>query len=141
MTTRRLGVSATLVDGHLVAGDVAIDRELVESVGLPPASGGGTHNPALMDALRRRLGHVPLLTSDERGLPPDAKESVLWALLGWLSWHGLPGATSATGATVPRILGRFSPGDGPLRLPEPATAPVRRLALRTLDRPIAGRTR
>ena len=105
------------------------------------ASGGGTHNPALMDALRRRLGDVPLVTSDERGLPPDAKESVLWALLGWLSWHGLPGATIATGATVPRILGRFSPGDGPLRLPEPATAPVRRLALRTLDRPMAGRTR
>ncbi len=76
------------------------------------ASGGGTHNPALMDALRRRLGDVPLVTSDERGLPPDAKESVLWALLGWLSWHGLPGATSATGATVPRILGRFSPGAG-----------------------------
>jgi hypothetical protein len=37
-------------------------------------------------------------------------------------------------------LGRFSPGDGPLRLPEPATAPVRRLALRTLDRAMAGRT-
>ena len=70
------------------------------------ASGGGTHNPALMDALRRRLGDVPLVTSDERGLSPDAKESVLWALLGWLSWHGLPGATSATGATVPRILDR-----------------------------------
>jgi anhydro-N-acetylmuramic acid kinase len=105
------------------------------------ASGGGTHNPALMEALRRRLGDVPLATSDERGLPADAKEAVLWVLLGWLSWHGLPGATSATGAIAPRILGRFSPGHAPLRLPEPATTPVRRMLLRTLDRPLAGRTR
>ena len=68
-------------------------------------------------------------------------DNVLWVLLGWLSWHGLPGATSATGAIAPRILGRFSPGHAPLRLPEPATTPVRRMLLRTLDRPLAGRTR
>lgn len=43
-----------------------------------------------MAALAGRLGDVPLLTSDDRGLPSDGKESVLWALLGFLTWHGVP---------------------------------------------------
>jgi anhydro-N-acetylmuramic acid kinase len=103
------------------------------------ASGGGVRNPALMEALRRQLDGVPLVTTDDRGLPSDAKEAVLWALLGWLSWHGLPGATTATGAREQRVLGRFSPGRGPLSLPEPSTTPVRRLRLRTRDRSLAGR--
>lgn len=95
------------------------------------ASGGGTRNPALLDALRRRLAPVPLVTSDERGLPADAKEAYLMALLGWLSWHRLPGVVageggrSATGSAAARVLGRISPGDGPLTLPEPVPAPRR----------------
>jgi anhydro-N-acetylmuramic acid kinase len=86
------------------------------------ASGGGTHNPALMAALKRLLGQVPLVASDERGIPVDGKEVVMWALLGFLTWHGVAGATSATGAAEPRILGRVSPGREALRLPPPANA-------------------
>jgi anhydro-N-acetylmuramic acid kinase len=95
------------------------------------ASGGGTRNPALLDALRRRLAPVPLVTSDERGLPSEAKEAYLMALLGWLSWYRLPGVVageggrSATGSAAARVLGRISPGDGPLTLPEPVVAPRR----------------
>ncbi len=85
------------------------------------ASGGGVHNPALMDALRRLL-RCRLVTSDERGIPADGKEAVMWALLGFLTWHGVPGSTSATGAAEPRVLGRISPGEEPLRLPPPAAA-------------------
>jgi anhydro-N-acetylmuramic acid kinase len=90
------------------------------------ASGGGVRNPALMAALGRELGAIRLVTSDERGLPSDAKEAYLFALLGFLSWHGLAGTIGgATGARAPRILGRISPGLGPLRLPAPRLAPVR----------------
>ena len=53
------------------------------------ASGGGVRNPALLDALRRRLGATPLTTADERGLDPAAKEAYLMALLGFLTWHGV----------------------------------------------------
>ncbi len=91
------------------------------------ASGGGTRNPALMAALARCLAPTPLVTSDDRGLPAQAKEVVMWALLGFLTWHGLPVTTGATGAVGPRVLGRISPGVGPLRLPPPASRPVRRL--------------
>ena len=77
-----------------------------------------------MAALAGRLGDVPLLTSDDCGLPSDGKESVLWALLGFLTWHGVP---VATGERRPRVLGRLTPGDEPLaparpraRAPEPA---------------------
>ena len=85
-------------------------------------SGGGVHNPTLMAALGRNLGTVRMTTSDELGIPADGKEAVTWALLGFLTWHGVPGSTSATGALEPRVLGRITPGAEPLRLPPPANA-------------------
>jgi anhydro-N-acetylmuramic acid kinase len=93
------------------------------------ASGGGVHNPALMDALQACLQQVPLRTSEDRGIPADGKHAVMWALLGFLTWHGLPGTTSATGTNTPRVLGRITPGLEPLRLPKPGLWPPRRLRL------------
>jgi anhydro-N-acetylmuramic acid kinase len=91
------------------------------------ASGGGVHNPVLLAALRRRLG-VPLVVSDDFGLPADSKEAYLTALLGFLTWHGITGNTpGTTNAIGPRVLGSITPGAGPLRLPEPATKQPRRL--------------
>jgi anhydro-N-acetylmuramic acid kinase len=96
------------------------------------ASGGGVHNAGLMAALRRRLGEhgATLATTEELGLPVDAKEAYAFAVLGWLTWHGLPGTVpSCTGAAGPRILGAVTPGAGPLRLPPPLPAPPRRAVL------------
>jgi anhydro-N-acetylmuramic acid kinase len=93
------------------------------------ASGGGTRNPALLDALCRRLVGATVVMSDDRGLPSQAKEAYLFALLGLLTWHRLPGValaaggTAATGARVPRVLGRISPGHEPLVPPDPVTVP------------------
>ena len=90
------------------------------------ASGGGTRNPALMARLAARLNPIPLETSEERGLPADGKEAYLFALLGFLTWHGVPGVVpGATGSRVPRVLGRISPGDRPLVLPAPHGTPSR----------------
>lgn len=98
------------------------------------ASGGGTRNPALMTALSIELRTakgtgIPVMSTEETfGLPEAAKESCLMALLGWLSWHGLPGSLpSATGAEETSIAGRLSPGSGPLRLPNPFKDPPKRL--------------
>jgi anhydro-N-acetylmuramic acid kinase len=96
------------------------------------ASGGGVRNPVLLEALKRHLAPAAVVRSDERGLPSDAKEVYLFALLGFLTWHGLPGVAAdrdgggVTGSRVRRVLGRISPGAQPLRLPEPAaTEPLR----------------
>ncbi len=94
------------------------------------ASGGGMQNPALAAALRRALGACRLVEAAERGMPGEAKEAYLFALLGYLAWHGLPGSVpSATGARGPRPLGRLSPGAGALRLPPPAVPPARLLII------------
>ncbi len=89
------------------------------------ASGGGVRNPALMAALRRAMTPVPVSTSDEHGLPSAAKEAYLFALLGWLTWNGLPGTVPGATGGVPRILGRITPGAGPLVLPAPGRMPAR----------------
>ncbi|CAM3769885.1 anhydro-N-acetylmuramic acid kinase [Kibdelosporangium persicum] len=87
------------------------------------ASGGGVRNPALMAALARRLDVV---TSDALGIPSDAKEAYLTALLGFLTWHGIP-ADPRTGAAGPRLLGSITPGRDPLRMPAPAATSVSQL--------------
>jgi anhydro-N-acetylmuramic acid kinase len=88
-------------------------------------SGGGAHNPVLMSGIAAGLPGVAVATTDALGLGADEKEAVLMALLGWLTWHGVPGTVpSATGAGSGRLLGTLAPGAGPLRLPEPVAAPA-----------------
>ncbi|QRP44385.1 anhydro-N-acetylmuramic acid kinase [Amycolatopsis sp. FDAARGOS 1241] len=91
-------------------------------------SGGGMRNPAVVAALREDLPGVALRTSDDLGLPSAGKEAYLTALLGWLSWCGVPATLpSATGARGPRLLGALTPGAGPLNLPAPLGGTVTRL--------------
>lgn len=78
------------------------------------ASGGGTRNPTLMGALARLVPGVDVRTSDTLGLPSSAKEAVAFAVLGFLTAHGLPGTiASCTGASQARVLGSITPGRGP----------------------------
>lgn len=82
------------------------------------ASGGGVANPTLMRMIGERLPGVEIVTSDAYGAPSDVKEAIAFALIGYLSTHGLPAnVPSCTGACGPRVLGSFTPGrDGtPLR--------------------------
>lgn len=86
------------------------------------ASGGGTANPALMDALRTRATGVEVRTIDEFGVPSGAKEAYWFAVLGFCTLHGIPGTDpSCTGARQASMLGHLTPGaDG-----FPATSRVR----------------
>ncbi|MEU6867734.1 anhydro-N-acetylmuramic acid kinase [Streptomyces sp. NPDC046876] len=89
-------------------------------------SGGGVRNPVLMGMLRDELAWATAVRpSEELGLPAAAKEAYAFAVLGYLTLHGLPGnAPRCTGAGGPRVLGSLTPGSRPLRLPErPVRAP------------------
>jgi anhydro-N-acetylmuramic acid kinase len=89
-------------------------------------SGGGTRNPALMGALAARATQVELRPSDDLGIPEGAKEAYAFAVLGFLSFHGVPATIpSCTGAAHPSLLGTITPGAVPLRLPPPGHPPAR----------------
>jgi len=45
------------------------------------SSGGGMHNPLLMDRIQRQLEEARFLTTADLGINPDAKEAVLFATL------------------------------------------------------------
>ncbi|GAA5085442.1 anhydro-N-acetylmuramic acid kinase [Nocardia iowensis] len=93
-------------------------------------SGGGTRNPALLRSLAERLGTAALRTSDELGLPSAAKEAAAFAVLGFLTVHGLAGSLPAcTGAARATVLGSITPGASRLDLPESPSALPHRLEL------------
>ncbi len=85
-------------------GPVARTTELI-------AAGGGAKNLTLMRMLTEGFAQfgVKVSTTASTGLPVEAKEAAAFALLGWLTWHHLPGnIPSATGATRPAILGKVT---------------------------------
>jgi anhydro-N-acetylmuramic acid kinase len=70
------------------------------------ASGGGVHNQQIMTYLRKQLPGVPVKTTDELGIPSEAKEAIAFALLGAATLDGSPGnVMSATGARRAVVLG------------------------------------
>jgi len=75
------------------------------------AGGGGVHNATLMRMLCERLAPagVRVKSIKEMGIAAGAKEAAAFALLGWLTWHGLPGnLPSATGARRSVPLGKVT---------------------------------
>lgn len=70
------------------------------------ASGGGIYNATLMEALRRELPHAEIMTSEQYGIPSDAKEAMCFAYLAYRTLGGLPGnMPSVTGARREALLG------------------------------------
>lgn len=114
-----LAATVTELTARLVA-SACREHRLTELV----VSGGGVHNPVLMARIEALSAPTRVTRADAHGLPAQAKEAYLFALLGFLSLHGLPGTIpSATGARGAAVLGSVTPGARPLALPEPVTAP------------------
>jgi len=73
-------------------------------------SGGGLKNPVLLGVLAEAAG-CPVESSASAGIPGDAKEAVLFALLANERIAGIPAnIPSVTGATRPVLLGKISGG-------------------------------
>jgi anhydro-N-acetylmuramic acid kinase len=74
-------------------------------------SGGGARNATLVSMLTKNLAPlgIRLRTSDEFGLPSEAKEAVAFAVLAYETWNRRPSnVPSATGAKRGAILGKIS---------------------------------
>jgi anhydro-N-acetylmuramic acid kinase len=74
-------------------------------------SGGGTKNGTLMRMIREELAPLKMRvrTSDDFGMPAEAKEATAFALLAYQTWRRMPSnVPSATGAERPAILGKLS---------------------------------
>jgi N-acetylglucosamine-6-phosphate deacetylase len=69
----RLGVSAALVDGELVGGDVAIEDGSVAEVGLQPAGPEGTAVPGFVDVHINGVAGIDFLSTDASGLRNAAR--------------------------------------------------------------------
>lgn len=73
------------------------------------ASGGGAHNPALLQALARHLPGTRFARTDELGVPGDAKEAILFAVLANEAVAGTPVAIGAGRQRVPAVsMGKVS---------------------------------
>jgi anhydro-N-acetylmuramic acid kinase len=72
-------------------------------------SGGGARNPAIVEELRRLAG-VPVRTTDDCGIPVEAKEAVVFAILALATLRGEPAnLPAATGARREVVLGAVYP--------------------------------
>jgi len=88
----------------------AYRRFIAEPVREVLASGGGAKNPALFAAIQKAAAPVKVRHFDEVFFDGEAKESVAFALLGYLHVTNRPGnVRSATGARGPRVLGKRTP--------------------------------
>ena len=73
-------------------------------------SGGGVHNVTLMQRLKTLFHSIRIQSIDAYGIPSDAKEAIAFAVLANEAVHGNPGnLPQSTGASQPKILGKFVP--------------------------------
>jgi anhydro-N-acetylmuramic acid kinase len=107
LTARSIGIAVRKFVLPLLDDDSARPARFREFV----VSGGGTKNATLMGMIREELAplKIRVRTTDDFGLPSEAKEAAAFALLAYQSWRRLPSnVPSATGADRPAILGKVS---------------------------------
>jgi anhydro-N-acetylmuramic acid kinase len=107
LTARSIGLAVRKFVLPLLESEAAKPARFREFV----ASGGGTKNATLMGMIREELAPLQMRvrTTDDFGLPSEAKEAVAFALLAYQTWRHLPSnVPSATGARRPAILGKVS---------------------------------
>lgn len=97
-------LTARSIEGALrrfVLPQVRIDEVIV--------SGGGARNRTLMRMLAERLPEQRVIDSGELGIPGDAKEAVLFAMLGYHFLLGIPNSLpSVTGASRAAVMGKLA---------------------------------
>ena len=72
------------------------------------SSGGGVHNPVLMEHLTSLLPNATLYSSEILGINPDAKEAILFALLANEAVAGTPLFAGGHATKIPTTMGKIS---------------------------------
>jgi anhydro-N-acetylmuramic acid kinase len=84
---------------------VAAERPIDEIV----LAGGGVKNPVLLRRIEGLVAPVPVRRSDDLGVPSDAREAMVFAILANEALLGQPAAwPRITGARRPAVLGRLA---------------------------------
>jgi anhydro-N-acetylmuramic acid kinase len=93
----------SIATAYRAFGPIGIDEVLV--------SGGGSRNNFLMESLQTALPATNVIPLETSGLPAEAKEAVMFALLGHEALHGRPAnLPRCTGAAQAVVLGKIIPG-------------------------------
>jgi len=93
-------------------------------------AGGGAANKQLMKRMQERLSNCTIRSISELGISTQSKEAIAFALIGFLSMHGLPGQIpSCTGASDGRILGSLTPGANAFKVPDKITTMPKRVRI------------
>ncbi len=102
---------ATLVEfvAHAVARGLHWCGHLNPPVGEIVASGGGVKNRYLLERIAAAVDPIPVRVSDEFGVPAQAREAMIFALLADMTIRGKPSPLPAvTGARASKLLGKIS---------------------------------
>lgn len=92
--------TAISISESLKAFDIKIDKLIV--------AGGGSHNPVILEYLRKELPDTVVLTGHDVGINSDSKEAVAFAILGNQTLYGEENMLcGATGAKKESVLGKI----------------------------------
>ncbi len=67
--------------------------------------GGGSRNSFLLQEIKNRCAGIRVLTTDEFGIPYQAREAMAFALLAWWNFHSKPCPNGMTGSARSSVLG------------------------------------
>jgi N-acetylglucosamine-6-phosphate deacetylase len=84
MTARRLGVSAALVDGQLLPGDVEVVDDRVSRVGLPAAPGGRIAAPGYVDLQVNGFAGEDVMAADAVGVDHVSRALATHGVTAWV---------------------------------------------------------
>ena len=111
VTDADLLATATALTAETVAGGLRLAGMALGPQAEIIAGGGGTKNPGLMAALRRRLNGATLTTHEAYGIESEAKEALSFAILAAATLRGRPNTVPAcTGARQAVVMGKIVPG-------------------------------
>ena len=100
--------TATALTAETIARDARLLEKRFGQIDELIVSGGGMHNRTLMAMLQQRFALAKVTTTTDYGLPGDAKEAILFAVLANETVCGYAGnVPSVTGAKAPTVLGKI----------------------------------